>query len=1286
MARSSFRSAYGLSLKKTDEERERKRREQIFALAKEHGLKTPEEEPKENIPLLARVFDITSRLEYGISQSIIEQKEAATKSFQERVIAGPKGFIAGITGKKKARAEDVLKKLGIGEAPLITTPKVTTPNIPFLGKLTFGGKITGRGLASLPLSIVADPITYLSIGTGSAAKLTLKNGATVALNKPGRTALTNEIKQVIKQSTKEGTELSGMQVRELAERKIRDLIEASPKKYVDFGGIKFAGKTILPEAQQKIGRKVAETGIPERVKEITARTLAPIVPGAKLKAQGYGDFFERVRDTQRQPNLIRKGSVEQAIDFFQKETGKMPSQAQLEEFFDLADKGIPIDVAKYIPPEPLTVVKPPVVKAPTQVTKGVGIIPPEALTVAERRVMDKTRRELFTATSQGDLNAAESLVEKGYIKSSGPNIFEATDKLAEFNGRKLQPPGTFKPSSQPLTSFFKENYIEIKVGKKVVGVSDGYIADLTNPFTKSDINFLGKTRHAEGADKAADFTGILNNIKANTDNVIGKVAEEDLMGTKTMSFFRTAEGKTLALNEDFISYFKKRYGDGIELVAGKDAFSAVRVDKGGKVVGTIMPVKSDSLTEAAKLTVSGKTIAPAVKKGLGEAIQAIPPAPVAPPIIPPPVTPETLMKTPIIMEVGGELPESFIKLVDDTVTDPAVNSLYKRYLTDIRPALRGMALDLGLPEDKLLHDYIFRGIAGKEKKATTGIVSPFKLKKPSQLKARTAPEFTGIEKNPVFAIAQSLAELRVASVNNRFITETLEKYGIKKAKGALIPEGFIEYQPKGALGFFPVTTDAGKNVAAVTKKVPTYYVPEEIGKTLNKLTSTTDVHSFLKLYDKTLRIWKGGVTSLFPAFHIRNWTGNIYNNWLGGVNDIDSYVDALKLQSGRDISVMGFSKHELRDSLEELGIVRTGFYGKDIESLLDDVLKTEATDTSKLIRALTKTKTLKEKTLDPVISFPRAIGTVIEDNGKIAHFVSKLKQGLSPREAAASVRKYLFDYTDLTDFEKQVMRRIFPFYTWIRKDIPLQIESLVRTPGKPAAVGDIINALPKGDKSDLGGLPDYIKEGFFVSLGAGKFAYSLSTLPIEDINRLFRGGVARTAERELIGAVAPAISLPLKLLAGKNFFYNQSYDDYAYTAGKQAFKSKLTKPLLNWLEYREEKFTLKSGPDEGKEITRHWVNPSKWEFLNSTPFTRILTTSTSDDPFVQAVSPIKVREFDIKLGKKIREQEEFNEFEQDLVRRGLLKEFTRTFIPKEEEEENYFATRKRRSRSNPFLQ
>src|SRR3990167_3211792 len=798
MARSSFRSAYGLSLKKTDEERERKRREQIFALAKEHGLKTPEEEPKENIPLLARVFDITSRLEYGISQSIIEQKEAATKSFQERVIAGPKGFIAGITGKKKARAEDVLKKLGIGEAPLITTPKVTTPNIPFLGKLTFGGKITGRGLASLPLSIVADPITYLSIGTGSAAKLTLKNGATVALNKPGRTALTNEIKQVIKQSTKEGTELSGMQVRELAERKIRDLIEASPKKYVDFGGIKFAGKTILPEAQQKIGRKVAETGIPERVKEITARTLAPIVPGAKLKAQGYGDFFERVRDTQRQPNLIRKGSVEQAIDFFQKETGKMPSQAQLEEFFDLADKGLPI-----------------------------------------------------------------------------PKV-----------------------------------------------------------------------------------------------------------------------------------------------------------------------------------------------------------------------------RTPILTEIEGELPETFAKTVDKVVTDPTVNSLYKRYLTDIRPALRGMALDLGLPEDKLLHDYIFRGIAGKEKKATTGIVSPFKLKKPSQLKARTAPEFTGIEKNPVFAIAQSLAELRVASVNNRFITETLEKYGIKKAKGALIPEGFIEYQPKGALGFFPVTTDAGKNVAAVTKKVPTYYVPEEIGKTLNKLTSTTDVHSFLKLYDKTLRIWKGGVTSLFPAFHIRNWTGNIYNNWLGGVNDIDSYVDALKLQSGRDISVMGFSKHELRDSLEELGIVRTGFYGKDIESLLDDVLKTEATDTSKLIRALTKTKTLKEKTLDPVISFPRAIGTVIEDNGKIAHFVSKLKQGLSPREAAASVRKYLFDYTDLTDFEKQVMRRIIPFYTWIRKDIPLQIESLVRTPGKPAAVGDIINALPKGDKSDLGGLPDYIKEGFFVSLGAGKFAYSLSTLPI----------------------------------------------------------------------------------------------------------------------------------------------------------------------------------------------
>jgi hypothetical protein len=47
-----------------------------------------------------------------------------------------------------------------------------------------------------------------------------------------------------------------------------------------------------------------------------------------------------------------------------------------------------------------------------------------------------------------------------------------------------------------------------------------------------------------------------------------------------------------------------------------------------------------------------------------------------------------------------------------------------------------------------------------------------------------------------------------------------------------------------------------------------------------------------------------------------------------------------------------------------------------------------------------------------------------------------------------SVKKFLFDYTELTAAEHNVMKRVFPFYSWSRKNIPLQLEMMVKRPGQ----------------------------------------------------------------------------------------------------------------------------------------------------------------------------------------------------------------------------------------------
>ena len=48
--------------------------------------------------------------------------------------------------------------------------------------------------------------------------------------------------------------------------------------------------------------------------------------------------------------------------------------------------------------------------------------------------------------------------------------------------------------------------------------------------------------------------------------------------------------------------------------------------------------------------------------------------------------------------------------------------------------------------------------------------------------------------------------------------------------------------------------------------------------------------------------------------------------------------------------------------------------------------------------------------------------------------------------AGFEMKKSLFDYNDLSRFERDVMKRFIPFYTWSRKNIPAQLQALVKNP------------------------------------------------------------------------------------------------------------------------------------------------------------------------------------------------------------------------------------------------
>lgn len=367
------------------------------------------------------------------------------------------------------------------------------------------------------------------------------------------------------------------------------------------------------------------------------------------------------------------------------------------------------------------------------------------------------------------------------------------------------------------------------------------------------------------------------------------------------------------------------------------------------------------------------------------------------------------------------------------------------------------------------------------------------------------------EKNPIVAFAKKGMAYTKAITSKEF-ANTVSNFALKEGEqGVEVTNKFLK-----GMKFLPEQAKVIDNFYQGIK-------PDEL-------------NVVIRGFDKIQNLWKSQAL-ISPSYHIRNIAGNLWNNYVAGVNPM-FYAKATAIQKG----VLKGSENMIEQA-KKLGVIDEGWYAKDIESkIIDDIKNIGGKVAQKL-------NPLSQKNI--VFETNRKVGSAIENNSRLAHYMSKLSEGLSPVEAAKSVKKYLFDYSDLTSFERNVLKRAVPFYTWTRKNLPIQLEGLITQPAKYALPQKIVNEIESGvEQPNEKYMGQYIGENVPVRIRKnkdGNTEYFLlgNWLPYAQAIDILSNPIDN-----LVNMITPLVKTPYEQASDKSTFFKNTLGEQAELRGE----------------------------------------------------------------------------------------------------------------------------------------
>lgn len=329
-------------------------------------------------------------------------------------------------------------------------------------------------------------------------------------------------------------------------------------------------------------------------------------------------------------------------------------------------------------------------------------------------------------------------------------------------------------------------------------------------------------------------------------------------------------------------------------------------------------------------------------------------------------------------------------------------------------------------------------------------------------------------------------------------------------------------------------------------------------------------NAFLNFFDNYVMLkYKQANTVPDPSFHVQNALGNAFQSFLAiGSRAInprrlklaysvleDSDPNAVIRLGGKE-----YTKHELLEYAKQMGVIDEAFTRYELAGKANDILE-NGIRTSSAIKHFRNIKTPFSKNLtkmerfntinplstsDIITQFGSVIGSNIETVQRMNIFMSALDEGHSMKMALKKVNDFMFDYSDLTDFEKGWMRRIIPFYTYMRKNIPMELENLLKQPQKYSGFAHLQDEI---EDSDADSIPTEWRNQWrqnYVQIPGTEIGVDFK-MPWEQLDRLdmskMENGWEPKAFGRLLGSTNPFIKAAVELPTNRSQYVDMPLAD-----------------------------------------------------------------------------------------------------------------------------------------------